>query len=395
MPAARRKLLDCFAVLVLFNEEAGRLAMLDGRTVENEMRRLAWPAAIGPAPVDVKGGDMHTTVPVIDIAPFLAGEDAGKRETARQVGRACEEIGFLTIVGHGVSPRLVAEMDGVSRAFFDRPLAEKLRVKRPRPEQSRGYIGVGDENLSYSLAREGGTDLKEFFAIGPVDVPDGEYYRCAAAYPSFAPNVWPGRPPEFRGVWTAYYRTMEALAAQVMRIFALALDLPEDYFRPFTDRHISGIRVINYPDQPEEPRPGQLRAGAHSDYGALTILRAEDVPGGLQVRNRQDEWVDVAPVPDSFVINLGDLMMHWTNDRWISTLHRVVNPPRDRALGSRRQSIVFFYQPNYDAVIACLPGCSGPGNPPRHPPVTSGEHRLRKFMKSVDVDPARSLAATR
>ena len=325
---------------------------------------------------------MLTTVPVIDIAPFLGGATADRQFVARAIGGACEDIGFFTIVGHGVDERLVRRMYDVSRAFFDLPTAEKQRVGRPKPEQSRGYIGVGEENLAYGVGRDT-TDLKEFFAIGPVDVPDEPYYSAPAAYPSFAPNVWPERPPELRAIYVEYYRAMERLAGHLMRAFALALDLPEDFFRDKTDRHISGIRVINYPDQPQAPASGQLRAGARSDDGALTILKAENVPGGLEVLNRAGEWVAVAPVADSFVINLGDLMMHWTNDRWISTLHRVANPPRDAALGSRRQSIVFFYQPNYDALIECLPGCCGPGRPAKYAPVTSGEHRLRKFLKTV------------
>ena len=324
---------------------------------------------------------MLTRVPVIDVAA-LAGDERGRRAVAREIGRACEDIGFFTVVGHGVDETLVRRMYDVSRAFFDLPLAEKLRVRRPKPEQSRGYIGLGEENLAYSVGRDT-TDLKEFFAIGPVDVPAAPYYTAPAAYPSFAPNVWPERPAALRGIYTDYYRAMERLAARLMRAFALALDLREDFFADKTDRHISGIRVINYPDQPEAPAAGQLRAGAHSDYGALTILKAENVPGGLEVLNRAGEWVAVVPVADSFVINLGDLMMHWTNDRWISTLHRVANPPRDAALGSRRQSIVFFYQPNYDALIECLPGCGSAAHPPKYAPVTSGEHRLRKFLKTV------------
>jgi isopenicillin N synthase-like dioxygenase len=278
-------------------------------------------------------------------------------------------------------------MADVSRAFFDLPLSEKLLVKRPKPEQSRGYIGLGDENLAYSRGDSAATDLKEFFAIGPVDVPDEEYYRRPEAYPSFAPNVWPRRPDGFRETWTEYYRALERLAATIMRIFALALALPEGVFGDKTDRHISGIRVLNYPDQPSDPLPGQLRAGPHTDYGAVTILKSENAPGGLQVLNRRSEWVDVVAVTDSFVLNIGDLMQHWTNDRWISTMHRVVNPARDAALGSRRQSIVFFHQPNYDAVIECLPSCCGPDDPPRYAPVTSGQHRLSKFLKGVGAAP--------
>jgi len=321
-------------------------------------------------------------IPVVDVAPLASDVEGDRRAVARAIERACEEIGFFSVIGHGVDRALVRRMYDVSRAFFDLPMADKQRVRRPRPEQSRGYIGRGEENLAYAIGRDT-TDMKEFFAIGPIDVPDEPYYTAPAAYPSFAPNLWPERPAELRQVYTDYYRAMERLAARLMGAFALALDLREDFFRDKTDRHISGIRVINYPDQPEPPAAGQLRAGAHSDYGALTILKAEDAPGGLEVLSRAGDWVAVVPVPDAFVINLGDLMMHWTNDRWISTLHRVANPPRDAALGSRRQSIVFFYQPNYDALIECLPGCCGPENPAKYEPVTSGEHRLRKFLKTV------------
>jgi isopenicillin N synthase-like dioxygenase len=142
------------------------------------------------------------------------------------------------------------------------------------------------------------------------------------------------------------------------------------------------MRVINYPDQPDDPLPGQLRAGAHSDYGTLTILRSENVAGGLQVRDRAGAWVDVVTMPDSFVINIGDMMQYWTNDRWISTIHRVVNPPRDQNLGSRRQSIVFFHSPNENTLISCLDGCSSAANPPKYPPILAGEHLRQKSAKA-------------
>jgi len=297
---------------------------------------------------------MLTTVPVIDLAPFTDGTPGDRAAVAQAVNAACTDIGFFTIAGHGVPDPLVTRMLETSRAFFDLPAADKQAVKRPRPEQSRGYLAV----------------------------PDEEYYRRPEAYPSFAPNLWPARPAAFRAVWTEYYRTMEALAGRIMRIFAVALDLPEDFFRDKTDRHISGIRANHYPEQVEAPRPGQIRAGAHTDYGAVTILLPENVPG-LEVRNRRTEWVAVSPPPGTFVCNIGDLMQHWTNDRWISTMHRVVNPPREAAVGNRRLSIPFFHQPNYDALIECLPSCCGPDHPPRYEPVTSGQHRLTKFLRGV------------
>jgi isopenicillin N synthase-like dioxygenase len=327
-----------------------------------------------------------TRVPVIDIAPFAAGADraaAREREgVVRAVDAACTEIGFFSIAGHGVPPALVDRMLETSRAFFDLPLDEKQRVARPHPEQSRGYLAVGAENLSYSRGDASTTDLKEFFAIGPIDVPDEPYYRQPEAYPSFAPNLWPERPAALRPVWTEYYRAMDGLAARIMGIFALALGLGEDFFRDKTDRHISGIRANHYPEQLEPPAPGQIRAGAHTDYGAVTILLPENVPG-LQVLSRSGAWVDVTAPPGTFVCNIGDLMQHWTNDRWISTMHRVVNPPREAAPGNRRLSIPFFHQPNYDALIECLPTCCGPDHPPRYEAVTSGQHRLTKFLRGV------------
>ncbi len=319
-------------------------------------------------------------VPIIDVGPFLEGAPHARRDVAEQVARACEDIGFLTVVGHGVPSVLTERMARVSREFFDLPLEEKRRWTGADP--SRGYRPMGDESLSYSLGAAAPPDLKETLDVGPVDVRDGVLADPEAA-PYFVPNIWPDTPADLRAVWTSFYREMTRLAADLMRIFAVALDLPEPYFADKIDRHISRMRAINYPPPAGPAAPGQLRSGAHSDYGSLTILHIEDAPGGLQVCNRQDEWVDVTPVPGSFVVNLGDLMMHWTNDRWISTLHRVVNPPDDQRRNSRRQSLVFFHQPNHDALIECLPSCQGPEHPPKYAPITSGAHRRAKFLKTV------------
>jgi isopenicillin N synthase-like dioxygenase len=245
---------------------------------------------------------------------------------------------------------------------------------------------VGGEGLSYSLDEPTPPDLKESLSIGPIDVDrDDPYFTGPAAGPHFAPNVWPANPPELRPVWTAYFDAMQHLAADLMRMFALALDLPENYFDDKIDRHISMFRVLQYPSQTTMPEPGQMRAGAHSDYGSLTILRQENRPGGLQVRNKAGEWIDVAAVPGTFVVNIGDLMMQWTNDLWSSTMHRVINPPRELAYDSARISLVFFHQPNYDAMVSCLPSCASPDNPPKYAPVSSGDHLLSKFVKQTTL----------
>ena len=140
---------------------------------------------------------------------------------------------------------------------------------------------------------------------------------------------------------------MEDLAARIMRVFAVALKLPEDYFAGVIDRPVSALRALNYPHPTVPPQPGQLRAGAHTDYGSLTILLPEAKSGGLQIFTPEQEWRPVPPVPGAFIINIGDLMALWTNDRWVSTLHRVVNPAPDAKGSTRRQSFAFFHQPNW------------------------------------------------
>lgn len=316
-------------------------------------------------------------VPVIDLEPFRHGDDADKQAVAEAVDRACRDIGFLVISGHGVSTDLIARTREISRAFFDLPLAEKRKVARPSVEITRGYIGVDEESLARSRdPKAPGSDLNESFMIGPVDTPATDYACAPEAGKHFAPNMWPENPSELKEIWSDYYREMGSLAALLMRIFALALGLPEDHFEDKIDKHISRLRVRNYPAQLETPAPGQIRAGAHSDYGSLTILATEDKPGGLQVCNANGDWVDVPIVPDCFIINIGDLLARWTNDTWVSTLHRVVNPPAGAGSETRRQSLVFFHNPNYEADITNLI----PETTAKYPPTTSGDHLRALYM---------------
>jgi isopenicillin N synthase-like dioxygenase len=321
-------------------------------------------------------------VPVIDIGPFLAHDPAGRRSIPQAVAHACEGIGFFTITGHGVDPVLIGAATEVARQFFDLPPNEKLLARSPDAAVSRGYRGIGNEALAGTRAAETPPDLKEVFFLGPPDILNDEYYGTQQARPYFIENVWPASPAAFRTAVTAYYRAMEKLAADLMRIFALALDLPELFFADKMDRHISAMRIINYPEQMQEPLPTQLRAGAHSDYGTLSILLGENQPGSLQVHTRSGQWMNVLIPPRSFVINIGDLMMRWTNDRWVSTLHRVINPPEPVAAKARRLSLVFFHYPNYDAEVACLPSCADAANPPRYPPVKAGTYRNGKFAQA-------------
>jgi isopenicillin N synthase-like dioxygenase len=322
-------------------------------------------------------------VPVLDISPFTAGGYDDKQAVARAVDRACRDIGFLVIGGHGVPSDLIQAMESASRRFFDLPLEAKRAVERPAPDVSRGYVGVAGESVGRSrdtTATAG--DLNESFIIGPIELPDRVYAFAPAAGNHFAANRWPRELPEMEEIAAKYYRALDSVAVTLMRIFAVALALPEHHFDRMVDRSISRLRLRNYPEPVTAPEPGQLRAGAHSDYGSLTILLAEDRPGGLQVCNSIGAWVDVPVVPGCFIVNVGDLMQRWTNDRWVSTLHRVVNPPSEKRAGSRRQSIVFFHNPNYDAVIEAIGTCVASGETPKYPPTTSGEHLRRLFVKT-------------
>ena len=326
------------------------------------------------------------TVPVIDISGYFGGSASDKQRIAQEIGEACRTIGFLLITGHGVPDELIHRTEATGRAFFDLPLEVKKRFGTPDPNIYRGYYAVETNAVAYSRDdRAAAPDYRELFSINRVTIdPDDPYYTSPLGKRIFAPNIWPEGILGLREAWTEYYHAMDNLATNLMRLFALALDLNETWFDDKVDKHMTNFVVGNYPDQPHELPDGQLRAGAHTDYGSMTIIKAEDKPGGLEVLDAQGQWRPVPIVPGTLVVNLGDLMAQWTNDRWVSTMHRVVNPPRDKSMTSRRQSLIFFHQPNYDALIECLPTCLDNGRA-KYAPTTSGEHLLMKMQKMQDV----------
>lgn len=316
-------------------------------------------------------------IPVIDISAYRRGDADGIAAVARAIDDACRSVGFLIITGHGVDPALIERTRRVAFEFFALPHDVKMAYKIP-PDRYRGYTSPGSESLAASYGQDTPPDLKESFNMGPVDVPDDEYHSEARAGAFFAPNWWPAEVPDIEAVWSDYYRAMERLSADLMRLFALALDLPEHTFDDKVDRHITNMSFIHYPPLDAAPRPGQLRGGAHTDFGSLTLVHRDRAPGGLQVLVG-GEWIDAPHEDDSFVVNIGDLMAEWTNDRWVSTVHRVGLPTELHDAMSDRLSLVFFHQPNYDARIEVLPSCCSEDDPPRYAPTTSGEHIARKL----------------
>ena len=319
------------------------------------------------------------SVPVIDIGPFRNGTPEAKAAVARQLNAACLETGFFSVVGHGVPESLTRKTRDLSAAFFALPMDEKSK-SLPAKRAPRGYSPPGSRSLSYT--REGveaPPDLQESFAVGQPDpgAPPAGANPIVTGF--FAPNIWPARPPEFQATMDAYYHAMSDLADTIMQVFAHALGLGEAYFSDKIDRHPSVLRLTYYPAQATAPLPGQVRSGEHTDYGSLTILRGDDVPGGLQVQTRDGRWMDVHPAPESFICNIGDLMMRWTNDYWVSTPHRVVNPPREFA-HQDRISLVFFHMPNHDADIRCIENRTG--HAAKYPPISCADYFASKYLRS-------------
>ena len=321
----------------------------------------------------------NTSVPLINIEPFLKGDEKARGTVAKSVDHACREIGFLIVEGHGISPKLVEDMYRMSHDYFSLPYWEKISRNMP-PDRYRGYTAFETETLALSLDEKSPPDLKESFSCGPFNNDYDEYHFGEKGQRFFAPNIWPERPQEMRNLWEQYYSEMEMLAAKLMQIFAVALNLPETWFDDKIDRQIANFSAIFYPPQESKPFPQQLRGGAHTDYGSLTIVHTDTDIGGLEVKNQDGLWISVPWQPHTFVVNIGDLMAEWTNDMWVSTMHRVTNPPKGQG-GKSKTSLCFFHQPNYDAVVECIPTCVNTERPARYTRTTSGEHVTSKVMK--------------
>jgi isopenicillin N synthase-like dioxygenase len=338
---------------------------------------------------------MATLIPAIDLQGWRGGA-AGRMRVARDMNRACSEFGFFELVGHGMPDRVIESMRAATAHFFALPDADKRRLVPPHADVNRGYAPMASEALSHSLGVEAAArDLFEAFNIGPDQVPNDPYYALAP-YHFFAPNLWPERMPELRAALTAYFREAVTVALTLTDIFAAALQLPDAWFRRFVDRSTLTMRVNHYQRTAgaPDPLPGQMRMGAHTDYGIVTVLYSDAVYG-LQIVGPDGQWLDVIPRPGALLVNLGDLTARWTNDRWRSTLHRVVPPPADIPGSFTRRSVALFLDGNYDAVIECLSTCSSPEHPAKYAPVIAGDHLMAKFRAPRSLPDERPSASTK
>jgi isopenicillin N synthase-like dioxygenase len=314
-------------------------------------------------------------IPLIDFAPFLTGGLAARREVAEKIGQACRHIGFFYLANHGISEALVARSFAEAERFFALPMERKLEIDIEKSPCHRGYFKVGGENLDPARQKAGG-DLKEGIKIGRDLGPD--HPLVAAGTPLHGPNLWPRDLPGWQGAMQSYFDALVGLGKQVMHAFALSLDLDECYFdRQLTDP-MATLGPLHYPPQRGSVTEKQIGAGAHTDFGCLTIL-AQDMNGGLQVKNAAGTWIDATPIPGTFVINIGDMMARWTNNLFASTQHRVIN-----VSGAERYSLPFFFDPNFHAEVSALKTCVDAGHPPVFPPTTSGRHLLDMIDATFD-----------
>ena len=322
-------------------------------------------------------------IPVLDLQRFESADPTVVAGAARELDEICREIGFVVISNHGVPEETQNALYDAAQSFFDLPLAAKMTVRRPHHDQNRGYIPYGEETLARMHGGDTPPDFKEVFAIGPFARPDDRYHSQELSYPNFAPNLWPSAPPALDPALKAYFLALEDLSRRLARCFGLALGLSADWFADKLDRHASQLRLLHYPAPSHELEPGQLRCGVHTDLGMMTILRNEAAAGGLQVRPRGSDWIDAPAIDNTFIVNIGDLLMRWTNDRWVSTPHRVAVPEAEARSLSRRLSIGYFTRPNYDASIACISTCTDAAHPARYAPTTVKVYNDRRFARGA------------
>jgi isopenicillin N synthase-like dioxygenase len=323
----------------------------------------------------------ESAIPRVDLGEFVAGNERERRRIAADVDKICRSTGFLVVGNHGVSPAVVAAAWSMARAFFDLPLDEKLASRPGNAGCPRGYFPLESETLARTRGVETLPDLKECFSSGPLSPPDGHPPNDRFDF-FYGANAWPDKPAGFRDAWIALYIEMEKLGARIMTLLAVALNLEEDFFAAFHRHPLGALRALNYPPRSSAATAGQPRAGAHSDYGSVTILKPDPKVGGLEVQLPQGGWTQAPVVDDAFIVNLGDLMARWTNDRWVSTLHRVSDPDTGGAV-PRRQSIAYFMNPDYDAKIVTIPTCRGAGGRSNYPPVLAGEYLAGRFLSAL------------
>ena len=299
----------------------------------------------------------HDYIPILDLGSFVHGDPEALESLASELRYALENIGFFYIINHDVPQDLIDQAFSVTREFHALPLEQKLEIEVN--EQLTGYMRDQGQKLTTSQYADGDKPDRgaAFFMIGE-----------RGPRTTKSPNKWPPSFPGFRDVLVNYYETMEKFGIRLLPVFARALDLPADYFEPhFTEREtFSFERVSHYP--PDGLEAGQYSCGPHTDGSFLTMLATSEVPG-LEIGTPEGEWIKAPLWRGAFLVNSGDMLTRWSNGRFLSTPHRVINTS-----GDDRYAIPFFMQPNPDAMLRCLPTCFGSNNPPKEEPISCADY---------------------
>jgi isopenicillin N synthase-like dioxygenase len=316
--------------------------------------------------------DASDEIPIISLAGLRSGNRADLERVGREIGRAARGLGFFSVSDHGIPQSLIDAVFGESAAFFALPQAEKELLSVTKSTAYRGYVRFGEEKLDPAIAG----DVKECYNAGPdlaADDPD-----VLAGKPFHAVNQWPTL-PGFRDTLMRYHVAALELVVLLHRAVAVDLGIDAHFFDRYFDRAVGVMRLLHYPPHPGTFDGSVYGAGAHTDYGNLTLL-VQDATGGLEVRKRDGGWTVVPPVAGTFVCNIGDCLMRWTNDVYVSNAHRVVNRS-----GRERYSVAYFGDPNSDALVECLPSVLAPGEMPKYAPITYAEYLRSRYDATYTV----------
>ena len=318
--------------------------------------------------------EIPQSIPLVDLAgTFAPGSDA-EAAAAWEIHKAARETGFFYVKNHGVSGDAVAAAFAATRRYFAQPLDTKLQMYlRKWPGMLRGYEPMLFQQLDDGSPR----DLKEaFYAARHLDA---DHPLVREKLPNHGPNQWPDNLPGFREAIEAYYEPALDLGRHLMRLIALSLQLDRAFFDEAFFEPCGTLRLLHYPPHPADAAPNQLGAGAHTDYGAITLL-AQDDNGGLEVENAAGQWLRADPIPGTIVINLGDMVKRWTNDLYHSNMHRVLN----NRTNSDRYSLPLFFNPAFKTHVECVPTCAPAAGPPKYKPCTAGEHVAERIRQSYE-----------
>ena len=308
--------------------------------------------------------DAVDEIPVLDLGPFRRGEPGAKQRLAAGIAHVFENVGFYFIVNHGVPQALIDDAFAAAKRFHDQPLERKLEIKLN--EYNIGYLPMrGGITRHSALNANNKPNVNEAFFMARDLAPDhpdvlaGKPYRCA--------NQWPRDLPGFRETCLSYSSALETLARSLVPLYALALGLPETHFGEAFANPMFKLRMTHYPPQPPDA-DNEFGLAPHTDTSFMTLLAPNNVPG-LSVRGPSGRWIDAPPIEGAFLVNGGDLLRRWTNDRFLATPHRVTN-----RTGAERYALPFFFDCGAEHRIECLPACTGPGNPPKYDPITFVEY---------------------